>query len=193
MRRMRNISRGLEWEHRRKVMTQVSMKLRRSGYPETTGHQVVKTVCERWERACQEEDDRVRPIHRPREWKQRERMLEQERKIFNWHQRKKDQVSAPLFLDPTSGDMAKEIKDVCTKFEAVTGMHVAVKERAGQKNKSISKAEPLKSKTWGRENCFPCTTGVGNCEKNSTGYRVTCLTCQRDGVSSSYERETGRN
>ena len=51
MRRMRNISRGLEWEHRRKVMTQFSMKLRRSGYPETTRHQVIKTVCERWERA----------------------------------------------------------------------------------------------------------------------------------------------
>ena len=102
-------------------------------------------------------------------------------------------MSAPLILDPTSGDMAKEIKVVCTKFEALTGMHIAVKERAGQKNKSISKAEPLKSKTWGRENCFPCTTGGGNSEKNSTGYRVTCLTCQRDGVSSSYERETGRN
>ena len=120
-------------------------------------------------------------------------MLEKERKIFNWHQRKKYQVSAPLILDPTSGDMAKEIMDVSTKFKAVTGMHVAVKERAGKKNKSISKAEPLKSKTCGRENCFPCTKGGENCEKNTIGYRVTCLTCQRDGVSSSYEGETGRN
>ena len=63
MRRMMKMSIGLEWEHRRKVRTQFSIKLRRSGYPETTRHQVVKIVCEKWKRACQEEDDRVRPIH----------------------------------------------------------------------------------------------------------------------------------
>ena len=193
IRRMRNNSRGLDWEVRRNVMAQFSMKMRRSGYPETTRHQVIKTVCERWDRASQEVDDGVRPIHRPREWKRKERMLEKERKIFNWHQMKKDQVLAPLILDPTSGDKAKEIKYVCSKFEAVTGMHVAVKERAGQKNKSISKVEPLKSKTCGRENCFPCTTGGGNCEKNSSGYRVTCISCQGAGISSTYEGETGRN
>ena len=51
MRRRRNMSRGLEWEHRRKVRTHFSMKLRRSGYPETTRHQVIKTVCEKWKRA----------------------------------------------------------------------------------------------------------------------------------------------
>ena len=133
MRRMRNISRRLGWKSRRKVMTQFSMKLKRSGYPATRRHQVVRTVCERWDKACQEEDTRVRPIHRPREWKQEERMLEKENKILNWHQAKKGQISAPLILDPTSGEMAEEIKDVCAKFEAVTGMHVVVKERAGQK------------------------------------------------------------
>ena len=72
-------------------------------------------------------------------------------------------------------------------------MHIVVKERAGLKNKSVSKAEPLKSKFCGRETCFPCTSGGGNCEKNSSGYRVTCLTCQRAGVSAMYEGETGRN
>ena len=41
---------------------------------------------------------------------------------------------------------------------------------------------------------FLCSSGGGgNCEKNSSGYRVTCLTCQRAGIESSYEGETGRN
>ena len=105
----------------------------------------MKTVCERWDKACLEEDNMVRPIHRPRQWKLKERRLEKERKVLNWHQAKKDQISAPLILDPTSGDLAKEMKEVCAKFEAVTGMHVVVKERAGLKNKSVAKAEPLKS------------------------------------------------
>ena len=72
-------------------------------------------------------------------------------------------------------------------------MHVVVKERAGQKNKSVAKAEPLKSKVCGRENCFPCISGGGNCQNNSSGCRVTCLSCQRAGISSIYEGETGRN
>ena len=58
-------------------------------------HQVIRTACERWDKACKEEDDLVRPIHRPREWKQRERRLEKERKTLNWHQSKKNQISAP--------------------------------------------------------------------------------------------------
>ena len=63
------------------------------------------------------------------------------------------------------GRFSKEMKEVCAKFEAVTGMHVVVKERAGLKNKSVAKAEPLKNKVCGRENCFPCTSGGGNCQK----------------------------
>ena len=174
-------------------MAQFFMKLLSSGYPATLRHQVIRTVCERWDKACQEEDDQTRPIHRLREWKQKERLLEKEYRILNWHKSKKDQVSAPLIVDPTSGKMASEMRDVCAKFENVTGMHVVVKERAGQKNKSISKSEPLKNKTCGRENCFPCGSGGGDCQKNGSGYRVTCLTCQRDGFKSIYEGETGRN
>ena len=67
MRRMRNHSRGLEWEKWRLVMAAYSMKLKRSGYPPTVRHQVIKTVCERWDRAGQEEDQGTRPIHQPRE------------------------------------------------------------------------------------------------------------------------------
>ena len=193
MRRMRNHSRGLEWEKRRRVMAAYSQKLRRSGYPKTIRHQVIKTVCERWDRACQEEDQGTRPIHRPREWKERQRRLEKERKITKWHQTKPGQVSAPLILDPTAGNMAIEMREICCKFETMTGMKILVKERAGEKNKQIAMAEPLKEKTCGRENCFPCSTGGGNCEKNGIGYRVTCLTCLGAGRSSQYEGESGRN
>ena len=174
-------------------MAQFSMKLLKSGYPATSRHQVIWTVCDRWDKACQEEDDKTRPIHRPCEWKQKERLLEKENTILNWHQSNKDQVLAPLIVDPTSGKMAREMRDVCAKFENVTGRHVVVKERAGQKNKSISKSEPLKNKTCARENCFPCGFRGGDCQKNGSGYRVTCFTCQRDGFQRIHEGETGRN
>ena len=193
LRRLRNCSRGLDWEVSRKVMTKWSMKLRRSGYPATIRHQVIKTAGERWDRMCQQEDSRVRPIHRSRYWKAKERAREKEMKITNWHKSQANQVSAPLIVDPTAGNTTSEMREVCRKFEAVTGMRVAVLERAGDSVKHIAKAEPLRIQSCGRNECFPCQSGGGKCEKNGTGYRIVCLTCQAAGKVSEYEGETGRN
>ena len=142
---------------------------------------------------CGEEDRGVRPIHRSRVWKAKERMKEKERKMTSWHKSQKNQISAPLIIDPTAGTMTKELKEVCRKFESVTGMRVAVQERAGDSVKHMAKPEPLREKGCGREKCFPCTTGGGKCEKNGAGYRIVCLTCQEAGKCTEYEGETGRN
>ena len=65
-----------------------------------------------------------------------------ELKRTNWHKATDNQVSAPLILDPTSGDMSKEMREVARKFEVVTGWRVPVVERAGLRVGSIAKAEP---------------------------------------------------
>ena len=57
VRRLRNHSRGLEWERSRQVMEEWSRKLRRSGYPETMRHEVIKASVDRYEKMCLEEDD----------------------------------------------------------------------------------------------------------------------------------------
>ena len=64
-----------------------SRKLKRSGYPATVNHEVIKTACEKWEKMCDDEDSGGRPIFRPRGWKKEERRLQKERKATNWHQR----------------------------------------------------------------------------------------------------------
>ena len=51
----------------------------------------------------------------------------------------------------------------------------------------------LKKKGCNRADCFPCTTGSGNCEKNLSRYRITCERCLGAGKSSEYEGETGAN
>ena len=124
VRRLRNTSRGLEWERSRSVMEKWSKKLRRSGYPATIRHQVIKTALKKWDKMQEEEDAGVRPIYRPRDWKEKERRLAKERKKEKWHQAKEGQVSAPLIIDPTAGKLAAEFKDVCRKFEEVTEMRV---------------------------------------------------------------------
>ena len=61
-----------------------------------------------------------------------------------------DQVSAPLIVDLTAGSTTCEMKDVCRKFEAVTGMTVVIQERAGDAVKYVAKAEPLRIKSGDR-------------------------------------------
>ena len=194
VRRLRNTSRGLDWARSRVVMEKWSRKLRRSGYPTTVRHQVIKTALERWDKMCEEEDAGVRPVHRPREWKEKERRQAKEKKRQNWHQSKEGQVSAPLIIDPTAGSLAEELKDVCRKFEEVTEMRVAVQERAGNALKHLAKSEPLKIPGCGRDDCFPCLTSrPGKCEKNGVGYKILCETCRRAGRLSWYDGETGCN
>ena len=193
VRRLRNHSRGLEWERSRQVMEEWSRRLRRSGYPATMRHEVIKAAVDRYDKLCKEEDEGIRPIHRPRTWKEEERRREKELKRTTWHQNKPNQVSAPLILDPTAGEMSKDMKAVCRSFESVTGWRVPVVERAGLAMRSIAKAEPLKEKGCKRADCFPCTTGGGNCERNGAGYKISCSTCLRAGRKSEYEGETGAN
>ena len=54
MRMLRNNSRVLDWESRRRVMEAWSRKLQRSGYPATFRHQVVSAAVLKWERMCKD-------------------------------------------------------------------------------------------------------------------------------------------
>ena len=68
LRRLRNSSRGLDGEVRRRVMTSWAMKLKRSGYPATTRHQVISEAVKKFHKMCEVEDKGRRPIHRAREY-----------------------------------------------------------------------------------------------------------------------------
>ena len=176
--------------HSRKMKMAVLVEegLRSSGYPETVRHDVIKTSFQRWDKMCEEE-----ACTQARDWKSQKRRMEKERKASCEHKGLENQVSAPLILEPTGGSLTKGLKDVCAKFEQLTGMMVAVLERAGNSIKHITKSEPLQKKGCGREDCFSCSTEGEKCEKNGAGYRIRCKTCLRAGRSAEYIGETGRN
>ena len=66
-----------------------------------------------------------------------------------------------------------------------------MQERAASTNKALDKSEPLKNEKCGRNDCFPCETDGGKCEKNGAGYEIVCVTCQRAGRKTCYYGETG--
>ena len=194
VRRLRNHSRELAWEKRRKVMEDWSRKLKRSGYPPTFRHQVVKAAVLKWEKMCKEEDEGVRPIHRAREWQVEARRRAKESKRESWHRAEDGQVSAPLILDPTAGGLTSELKKVCDRFEKKTNMRVVVRERAGKSVRQDAKSEPFRRRGCTRDNCLVCKGGKpGNCEKNNAAYRIQCNVCKTLHKIVNYEGETGCN
>ena len=68
-----------------------------------------------------------------------------------------------------------------------------MEEMAGILVRSIAKAEPLKVERCSRLDCYPCNSGGGNCEKNESGYQVSCETGHLDGISRFYEEQSGCN
>lgn len=173
VRRLRNNSQGMDWETIRSMMEEWSRKLRRSGYPETFRHQVIKAALDKWTKMCKTEDEGGRPIHRPREWQEASRRLEKESRIASWHQSNKNQISALLILDPMAGKLTSEMKEVCKKFEKTTGFIIAVVERVGDSVRHDAKSEPLRVRGCGRRDCLCCSSGKeGRCEKNSIGYII---------------------
>ena len=140
------------------------------------------------------EDVGGRPVHQAREWQQGARRLDKETKTANWHKQNPNKISASLILDPTSGNLTKQLKEACSKFQKTSGIFVTVRERAGVSVRSDSKSEPLREKGCHRVDCLCCSRGKpGMCEKNSVGYRISCESCQGRGKWAHYEGQTSRN
>ena len=107
-------------------------------------HLVIKAAVNKWKKMCQAEDDGDRPVHHPRDFKRKDRKLAKVIKKTSWHQRK-DEVSAPLILDPVVGDMVQKMKAECQKFESLHGERVALIQRAGKSVRTDAKSEPLRT------------------------------------------------
>ena len=75
LRRLRNCSRGLESDVRRRVMERWARKLQRSGYLASVRHQLISEAVAKYKKMCKTEDEGGRPIHRAKEWQKAARRL----------------------------------------------------------------------------------------------------------------------
>ena len=102
-------------------------KLKRSGYPATVRHQVVKEALCKYEKMCKVEEEGGSPVHRAREWQKSARRLEKELKSSNWHKSDQAVISAPLIINQSAGILAQELKESCCKFLKSSGISVTVR------------------------------------------------------------------
>ena len=197
-RRLVNISPDLPWDESVRVMNEFCVKMWRSGYPATWRAEAVSSVIQRLEKALKEERDGVRPLFLPKGFMEEERRMAKLRKLKSWHNTGAEAgllAGAPLILCPMAGSsISKQIKQVCKKFEKEHKIGVRLYERGGNKIENFVRSDPLKPKTCGRENCFPCKSGGGgDCARSCAAYRVDCLECETENLKAVYIGETGRN
>ena len=111
-----------------------------------------------------------------------------ETKRESWYKKDGDQISAPLILSPKAGSLTAEMKAVCEKYKISTNIDVSIRTRAGQPLKLDPKSEPFRRTGCRRADCLVCNSGKpGQCERNSSGYRIMCEPCQENGKKAIYE------
>ena len=88
---------------------------------------------------CKEEDDGVRPVHRPREWRREDRKLAKLSKKQSWNKGGKSGVSSSH-----SESLVGQLQEECRRFEEKFGIRVSVVTRAGQSVRRDEMAEPLR-------------------------------------------------
>ena len=105
-RRLMNTSPDLPWSEFQSVLTKMSHKMRRSGYPASWRRETFRTAIMRYRRRKKEDLDGIRPLYRPREWMEEDRRLAKARKKQSWakkHARMDELARAPLIISPSAG------------------------------------------------------------------------------------------
>ena len=146
-------------------------KLQFSGYDKTFRYTVAKSAINAYEAIRDQEAQGTRPMHRPKDWRRVERMLEKEEKKKTWY--KRGGFDSVLFIPSTpEGKLKRMYEEIIRR----SGIRIKVIEKTGRTLKSqLQTSDPFRDPDCGRADCLVCTTfGQGNCNTESITYRIDC-------------------
>ena len=164
------------------------MKMQYLGYNQEFRHEVAKSAINAFITIRDNEEQDIRPMHRPKGWYKAERLEEKERKKTNWYRR--GGFDSVLFVPSTKDGKLKQMYQHTIRK---SGFRMKVVERSGRTLKSqLQTSDPFREGGCGRGDCFVCTTtGKGNCMTEGVTYRLKCL---GEGCSKNvYKGETAGN
>ena len=192
---LRNTSIELPWEEKAELLSQLSWRMARSGYPEgfrakvltggLTGH--LKTL----HKAALE----GKPFHRSRDMIS---VAKKSKSSSDWFRGKQNEFRSVLFIPATPGsELVKRIRKIEIENNQGRQSRIRVVERSGMTIKdTISTRYPWAYDRCNKSDCFLCTTSTKNnvsCQKQGMGYIITCTACCNSGLLAQYEGETGRS
>ena len=117
---LENTSLELPWSRKAQLLSNLSLRVKQSGYNASFRFNIFKSAIKRWGMRLQMDQSDKRPLHRERNWKRKERPRDKERKKETWYTKKENSLNAfPIFCRPTPNStlesswkqIAEEIKD----------------------------------------------------------------------------------
>ena len=141
-----------------------------------------------------DEQEGVRPVHRPKHWHKEERREMKQRKRHTWGT--KGGYISPIIVPSTPGsELLKMLRNVA-KNEEQPGLKFKIVERGGTMVKwDLMNTNPSSSGGCQTRDCQACIDGSGKggpCRKSNVVYEFACQLCPTDSQAV-YLGETARN
>ena len=205
IRRLLNCSKELPCSRKKKHLNNYMQLLKNSGYSEAFRAEILKSGINGYNKILKAEKDEIRPIYRPKGWKESARWLEKRRKKNNWLGKF---WKSCIFVPPTPGsELKKQMQSKEEEMRAGGREEYPIKiiETAGKTlEQTLVNTDPFNGNQCNDVKCEPRKNPKNkiNCRRNGVCYRVSCLSCLRAGnpsdVSallkcSSYYGESARN
>ena len=184
----------LPWEMTAVYLTDLSARMKVSGYGEMFRQQVIMSALQGFDKMVQVDEEGGRPVNRPRSWEADLRQKKKLTKKMSWH--KAGGYDVPLFIPFTPGSqLAKQLKEAEERSSADRKIRFRFVERAGTSLKSIlQKSDPWAGGKCESSDCFPCRGEKGgDCRRNNVTFQIVCEMCEGGGVVAHYKGETSKN
>ena len=184
IRRLLNCCKGLSCSRKRRHLDNYMQLLKNSGYSEKFRSEILNSGLKGYNKILKAEKDGIRPIYRPKGWKESARWLEKRRKKNNWLG---PFWKSCIFVPPTPGSELKkqmQAKEEEMRSGGREGYPIKIIETAGKTlEQTLVNTDPFDGNKCNDEKCEPKKNpkNLINCRRNGVTYRVSCLSCLRAG------------
>ena len=158
--------------------------LKNSGYSEMFRAEILKSELKGYNLILQAERESVRPVYRPKGWKESARWLEKRRRKNNWLGKF---WKSCIFVPPTPGSELKkqmQAKEEEMRAGGRESFPIKIIETAGKTlEQTLVNTDPFNGNQCSDEKCEPKKNPKNkiSCRRNGICYRVLCLCCLRAG------------
>ena len=179
--------------------------LKNSGYSEPFRAEILKSGLQGYGKILKAEKDGVRPVYRPKGWRESSRWMEKRRKKRDWLG---EFWKSCIFIPPTPGSQLKKLmqeKEAEMRAGGREEFPIKIIETAGKTlERTLVNSDPFDGNQCTDAKCEPRKNPRNkiNCRRNGVTYRISCLLCLRGGRPSDvtkylecacYYGESGKN
>merc|ERR1712020_331626 len=102
LRILRNCSPDVPWKRKAEFLSDFSLRMKLSGYPERYRATIIESALIAWDKILLDDLMGVRPLYRTNSWKKEERRKKKELKKVNWYKGTEGKVNDfPVFCPMT--------------------------------------------------------------------------------------------